>query len=78
MGLFRLLFWIILIVAAFWLWRRLTRKPAATSKPEETTVTTVRCAQCGVHLPQAHALQSHDRWYCSKAHLEQDSASGGN
>ncbi|WP_407292460.1 PP0621 family protein [Stutzerimonas zhaodongensis] len=78
MGLFRLLFWIILIVAAFWLWRRLTRKPAATRKPEETTVTTVRCAQCGVHLPRELALPSHNRWYCSKAHLEQDNASGGN
>lgn len=78
MGLFRLLFWIILIAAAFWLWRRLTSKPKVSDKSEQTTVTTVRCAECGVHLPREHALQSHDRWYCSQAHLEQDSKSGGN
>ncbi|UPQ82126.1 hypothetical protein M0M42_17240 [Pseudomonas knackmussii] len=77
MGLFRLLFWIILIVAAFWLWRRLTTKPT-TNTPRETTVATVRCAECGVHLPREQALQNHDRWYCSQAHLEQDSKSGGN
>tara|TARA_Y100001949_G_scaffold176678_1_gene191613 strand:+ start:6056 stop:6292 length:237 start_codon:yes stop_codon:yes gene_type:complete len=78
MGLFRLLFWIILISAAFWLWRRLTSKPTASDKPQETTVMTVRCVQCGVHLPREQALQSHDRWYCSQAHLEQDNKSGGN
>lgn len=77
MGLFRLLFWIVLIAAAFWLWRRLTSKPKSPVKPHETTVTTVRCAQCGVHLPRDRALQSQDRWYCSQAHLEQDSQSGG-
>jgi uncharacterized protein len=78
MGLFRLLFWIVLIVAAFWLWRRLTSKPTTTRKPQETTVMTVRCAQCGVHLPREQALQSQERWYCSQAHLEQDRQSGGN
>ena len=78
MGLFRLLFWIILIAAAFWLWRRLTSKPTASNKPQETTVMTVRCVQCGVHLPREQALQSHDRWYCRQAHLEQDNKSGGN
>ena len=78
MGLFRLLFWIILISAAFWLWRRLTSKLTASDKPQETTVMTVRCVQCGVHLPREQALQSHDRWYCSQAHLEQDNKSGGN
>ncbi|MCQ4311011.1 hypothetical protein NAV33_03750 [Pseudomonas stutzeri] len=77
MGLFRLLFWIILIAAAFWLWRRLVSKPANINKPQQTTVTMVRCAQCGVHLPREQALQDHDQWYCSQTHLEQDSKSGG-
>lgn len=78
MGLFRLLFWIILIAAAFWLWRRLTSKPKATNKPQQTTVMMVRCAHCGVHLPREQALQNHDQWYCSQGHLEQDNQSGGN
>jgi len=63
MGLFRLLFWIILIAAAIWLWRRLTNKPTSTGKPQQTTVT--------------KALRAADAWYCSQAHLDQGSASGG-
>lgn len=78
MGLFRLLFWVILIAAAFWLWRRLVSKPTTTDKPHRDTVTMVRCAQCGVHLPRGQALQDKDRWYCSQTHLEQGSKSGGN
>lgn len=76
MGLFRLLFWIILIAAAFWLWRRLvTKRPS--DKADQATLPMVRCAQCGVHLPRTQALQDQDRWYCSRAHLEQDKSSGG-
>lgn len=77
MGLFRLLFWIILIAAAFWLWRRLTRKRGSARKPEQPTLPMVRCAQCGLHLPRDQALQARDHWYCSQAHLEQGSKSGG-
>lgn len=77
MGLFRLLFWIILIAAAFWLWRRLTSKPKSSHQPQQTTVPMVRCAECGVHLPREQALQSRYQWYCSRAHLEQDNTSGG-
>lgn len=78
MGLFRLLFWVALIVAVVWLWRRLMRKPAAPGNTQQRTVNMVRCAQCGVHLPQGQALQEQNRWYCSRSHLEQDKKSGGN
>lgn len=76
MGLFRLLFWIILIAAAFWLWRRLTSKPSAPKRTEQPTLAMVRCAQCGVHVPRDQALPNHNRWYCSQTHLEQGSKSG--
>lgn len=76
MGLFRLLFWIALIAAAFWLWRRLTQKKAPTTQ-QQGSLPMVRCAQCGMHVPQDQALQSQGRWYCSQAHLEQDSTPGG-
>ena len=77
MGLFRLLFWIILIAAAFWLWRRIMHKGSKAKKSTQTTLPMVRCAQCGVHVPRTQALQNQDRWYCSRAHLEQDSQPGG-
>lgn len=75
MGLFRLLFWIVLIAAAVWLWRRVTSKPAAPKETEQATLTMVRCAHCGVHVPREHALPNHDQWYCSQAHLKQGSQS---
>nr|MBF0681790.1 hypothetical protein [Pseudomonas sp.] len=78
MGLFRLLFWIILIAAAFWLWRRFVgKRPSGKADQDQSTLPMVRCAQCGVHLPRTQALQDHDRWYCSRTHLEQDKSSGG-
>lgn len=70
--MFRLLFWIALIAAAFWLWRKLKRK-RPTPKAEPNTTPMVRCSQCGLHVPQTQALQTRNRWYCSRAHLEQDS-----
>jgi uncharacterized protein len=66
MGLFRVLFWIALIAAAFWLWPRST---TSTSRPQAEPM--VRCAHCHVHLPQHLALQQDDQWFCSQAHLEQ-------
>ncbi|MBE7376943.1 PP0621 family protein [Pseudomonas lopnurensis] len=76
MGLFRLLFWIALIAAAFWLWRRLSSKKASP-RNQQTTLPMVRCAQCGIHVPQDQALQAGEQWYCSRAHLEQGSKPGG-
>lgn len=77
--MFRLLFWIALIAAAVWLWRRFNRP--ASAKPRPTTADPaaapmVRCAQCGVHVPREKALFHEQRWYCSRAHLPQDSSPG--
>ncbi|MCY1277754.1 hypothetical protein D9M68_148490 [compost metagenome] len=68
----RLLFWIALIAVAIWLWRRFNRpaRPAA-KKPEPGATPMVRCAQCGVHVPQDHALPHDGHWYCSQLHLTQ-------
>ena len=68
----RLLFWIALIAAAFWLWRKF--KISQQSRPDtrpDRALTMVRCARCGVHLPDDHALRLGNDWYCSQAHLEQ-------
>ena len=67
----RLLFWIALIAAAFWLWRKF--KVSQQSHPEaklDAPLKMVRCAHCGVHVPQARALADGEgqRWYCSAEH----------
>lgn len=68
----RLLFWIALIAAAVWLWRRINR-PATPTATTEHSAPMVRCAHCGVHVPQDKALMQGQRWYCSQIHLDQDS-----
>lgn len=73
--MFRLLFWIALIAAAVWLWRRL-KKPAASTQAtprEDAPAPMVRCAQCGVHVPRDKALAQGAQWFCSQAHLDQGS-----
>jgi len=68
----RLLFWIALIAAAVWLWRKLKAPAApAPSSRERDAAPMVRCAHCGVHLPRDRALNLQQQWYCSQAHLEQ-------
>ncbi|WLG96636.1 PP0621 family protein [Pseudomonas sp. FP198] len=68
----RLLFWIALIAAAIWLWRKFKATSATSNAPRDHDARPmVRCAQCGVHLPRDRALALDQQWYCSQAHLEQ-------
>ncbi|ERI54415.1 PP0621 family protein [Pseudomonas sp. NPDC077186] len=76
MGLFRLLFWIAVIFAAIWIWRRFVSKPKRPRPREDAAAPMVRCAHCGVHVPQSQALSQDQRWYCSQAHLEQGPHAG--
>lgn len=78
MGLFRLLFWIAIIFAAIWVWRRYISKPKRPRPQprEDAAAPMVRCAHCGVHVPKAQALSQEQSWYCSQRHLEQGSRPG--
>lgn len=64
----RLLFWIALIAAAFWLWRRFKQPTSRPATPEPDSTPMVRCAHCGVHLPKDKALTAGERWFCSDEH----------
>ncbi|WP_170292217.1 PP0621 family protein, partial [Pseudomonas palleroniana] len=49
----RLLFWIALIAAAVWFWRKFKGGSSAPNAPrEQDAPPMVRCAHCGVHLPR--------------------------
>ena len=76
MGLFRLLFWVAIIFAAIWIWRRFISKAKSPRPTEDAAAPMVRCAHCGVHIPKAQALSQDQQWYCSQAHLEQGPHSG--
>ncbi|MEY2687899.1 MAG: hypothetical protein RL375_2097 [Pseudomonadota bacterium] len=80
----RVLWWLILGLGAWWVIRRLradrphgdadrTRTTAGAPAPgapaTRDPVAMVRCAHCGVHLPQSEALlDDEQRSYCSAAH----------
>ncbi|MCO8163988.1 hypothetical protein NJC40_22400 [Pseudomonas sp. 21LCFQ02] len=68
----RILLWAALIFAAVWFIKRLlnppARKPAQDKKAEDAAAPMVRCAHCGVHLPQDRALNQQQQWYCSEDH----------
>lgn len=67
----RLLFWIAVIAAAVWLWRKFKSPATKPRAGEPNAALMVRCAHCGVHLPQDRALSSGQQWYCTQAHLQQ-------
>jgi len=46
---------------------RARSRPAA---PPAKGVPMVRCARCGVHVPETGALRQGDAFFCSRRHLE--------
>ena len=46
---------------------RARSRPAA---PPAKGVPMVRCARCGVHVPESEALRQGDAFFCSRGHLE--------
>lgn len=69
--MFRLLFWIALIGLLIGYWRKCFRQRSnkvPTQQEAAAPLTMVRCAQCQLHLPQQHAIESKGHWYCCEAH----------
>lgn len=62
---------LLLILAPFIWWLRVRLRNRVEPPPSHTPIDMVRCAHCGVHLPQpdAHA-DAQGRRYCSAAHLQ--------
>jgi uncharacterized protein len=58
----------LVIYAVRSLWR--TSRPAG--KRDQQPARMVQCAHCGVYIPEREALTRGDRFYCSAAHLKDD------
>ncbi len=76
----RVLLLIVAIVAVFLAVRTLVRSTGTRRKvrrdaqPERLKEggSVIRCAFCGVHVPEAEAYREGDRLYCSRQHAEVD------
>ena len=69
---------IAVLLIAFWLWRsareagRADPPPGSNApRPEPPRLEMVRCATCGLHLPEADAVRANAAYYCSVDHLNQ-------
>ncbi|MDF1822507.1 MAG: PP0621 family protein [Alcanivoracaceae bacterium] len=72
MGLFRLL----LIIALVWLAWRLLKKTLLSGQGNERRDNLdaphrmVRCARCGLHVPESDSVEDQGNHFCSQAHLK--------
>ena len=67
----RLLLWMLVGIIAYVALKRWALPGARGSRragpPSEAIV---RCASCGLNVPQSEALARDGLWYCSREHLE--------
>lgn len=71
MNLIRLL----LLALAIWLFTLVVKRYLALARRKRGETprigTMVRCAVCGLHVPEAEALKRHDQYFCSTEHRDQ-------
>ena len=70
---------LILIAAVLWLaiylLRRIVKQLNPPKKPEdETPKKMVRCARCGLHLPEAEAILDRGKYFCCEEHRRNPSS----
>ena len=56
MGLFRLLFWVVVIFVVIWIWCRFISIFKSIRFFEDVVAFMVRCAYCGVHVLKVQVL----------------------
>jgi len=56
--------------------RGLLRSSRPAGRRGQQSARMVQCAHCGVYIPEHEALASGDRFYCSAAHLKDDTGAG--
>lgn len=67
----RILFFVLLAVAIYLLWRSLQRRDGtsrASERDERLPQAMVSCATCGLHVPRQEALMLGDRYFCCEEH----------
>lgn len=64
------LFWLLVLLAVWWLWRKRQDTPAASAPAESSPVDMRICAHCGVHFPENDGVYANGQAYCCAAHRQ--------
>lgn len=70
MPLFRLLIIALIIGLGFYLYRRLTARPAPQKPPKVHSTQAVKCELCGLHIPENEAIRRDNHLYCCQDHAD--------
>jgi len=71
MNLIRLIIITVAAWLAFHMMRRLLKHLSPPAKSESAPKNMVRCAKCGLHLPEAEAVAYEGQYYCCQEHRRQ-------
>ena len=66
----RILFFVLLAVAIYLVWRLLQKKQLPPGADDSTVarLPMVSCATCGLHVPREEALTQGERYFCCEEH----------
>ena len=66
----RILFFVLLALAIYLVWRLLQKKRPLRGEGESTPLRLpmVSCATCGLHVPRDEALLQDERYFCCEEH----------
>ena len=71
MGLIKLIIVLFIGWILYSLFRRWQNQlPKSSSDSDEKIDTMVKCAECGVHVPQQNAIEYKGHFFCSKEHRD--------
>ena len=59
---------LVAIIAIYLVVRALLRRRRLQRPARTIAADMVRCAHCGIHVPQRDAVRGGDEWYCSSGH----------
>lgn len=67
----RIVFFVLLAVAVYLVWRLLQKKiqrPPNGADSDVPRLAMVSCAMCGLHVPREEALMQDERFFCCEEH----------
>ena len=66
----RILFFVLLALAVYLVWRLLQKKPLPPRGDDSSAprLPMVSCATCGLHVPREEALMQDERYFCCEEH----------